>query len=65
MGRLLFIVTENNRIYIKAPVDEAVDEPDGILITETPEFIYVCKVEQLNLNHVLYGLVGTLYCFVY
>ena len=33
VGDVLVIVRGKNRIYTKAPVDEAGDEPDGILIT--------------------------------
>ena len=42
------------------PVDEAVNDPDGVLITETPEFIAVLTGYELNLNHDIYGLVGIL-----
>ena len=43
-------VPSNNGICTKAPIDEAGNDPDGILITETPEFITVSKVEELNTN---------------
>ena len=55
------LVPGNNRSYTQAPIDEAVNKPDGILITEIPEFITVSMGEKFNVNHVLYGLMGTLY----
>ena len=57
-------VTINNGICTKAPVDEVVNNPDGILITETPEFVAVSTVEDLNSNHVHCGLVGVFYISV-
>ena len=37
------LVPGNNRSCTKAPVEEAGDDPDGILITEDPEFNDVSK----------------------
>ena len=58
------VLPNKNRGCTKAPVDEAVNDTDGILITETPEFIAVSTGEELNKNHVVYGLVGTFYLSV-
>ena len=55
------LVPGNNRSCTKAPIDEAVDDPYGILITETPEFIAVSTGNELNADHVVSGLVGKVY----
>ena len=60
-GYVLVLVPGKNTSKIKAPIDEALDEIYGILITETPEFIDVPMVYELNANHVLYGLLGMFY----
>ena len=43
------------------PVDEAVNDPDGVLITDTPEIVTVSTGEEFHTNYVIYGLLGTLY----
>ena len=53
------ILPSYNGICIKAPVDEMVNDPDGVLITDTLEIIAVSTGEDLDTNHVLYGLMGT------
>ena len=45
----------------KALVDEAGDDPDGVLIAEAPEIITVSPVEDFNTDHVIYGFVGKFY----
>ena len=55
------LVPINNGRYTKAPVFEAVNDLDGILITETLYFIDASTGEKLNANHVIYGLMGTFY----
>ena len=57
-------VPSNNGMFTKAHVDEAVNDPHGALITDTPEIIAVSTVEELYTNHVIYGLVGTFYLSV-
>ena len=59
------IISGKNSVFTQAPVDEAGDDPDGIFITEAPEFITVSTREELNADHVIYGLVGTFYLSVY
>ena len=59
LGYVIVLVPGKNGSCTKAPVDEVVDDPDEILITETPEFIVVYTGEEFNKNHVIYGLVGT------
>ena len=54
-------ITGKNISFTQAPVDEAGYEPDGIFITEAPEFITVSTREEFNTDHVIYGLVGTFY----
>ena len=53
------LVPSNNGSCTKAPVDEVVNDPDGVLITDRLEIIAVSTGEDLDTNHVLYGLVGT------
>ena len=55
------IVPGKNRICTNALADEAVDDPDDILIIETPEITTVSTGEDFNVDHVIYGLVVTLY----
>ena len=55
---VLVVVSSNNRIYNKALVDEEVNDPGGVLITETPEIITVSMGEQLYVNHVFKGIGG-------
>ena len=45
VGYFLVFVPSNNGSCNKAPVDEVVNDPDGVLITETPEIILV-SIEQ-------------------
>ena len=59
------IVLGNNRNCTKAPVDEVVNESDGILIEETTEFIDVSTLEELKVNHIIYILVEILYISFY
>ena len=59
------LVSGNNSSCTKEPVDKVVYDPDGRLITETPEFIAVSMGEELNMNHVICGLLGTFYLFIY
>ena len=40
------------------------NDPDGVLITETPDIIVVSTGEELYANHIIYGLVGTFYISV-
>ena len=40
------------------------NDPDGVLIIETPEIILVSTGEELYSNHIIYGLVGTFYISV-
>ena len=42
---VLVVVSSNNRIYDKALVDKEVNDPGGVLITETPEIITVSMGE--------------------
>ena len=57
-------VPSNNGICAKEPFDGAINDPDGTLITETPEFIAVSTGEEFNSNYVIYGLVGIFYLSV-
>ena len=60
-GVIYFLVLApiNNGSFTKAPVDEDRNDPDGVLITETPDIIAVSMGEDLDTNYVIYGLVGT------
>ena len=58
VGYVLVFVPRINGKSTRVPVDEAINYPDGILITEKPEFIAVYMGDELNANHVIYGLVG-------
>ena len=40
-------------------IEDAGNEPDSELITETPEFIVVATGDELDAHHVLDGLMGT------
>ena len=51
--------SKGKRHCTHAPVDEVVNDPYGVLITYTLEIIAVSTGEDLDTNHVLYGLVGT------
>ena len=64
VGNVLVFVPINNGICTKAPVDEALNYPYGVLITEITEFIAVSTGMDLNLNPDIYGLVGMLYVSV-
>ena len=55
----------NNGIYTKAHVDKSRNDSYGVLIKETSEIIAVSTGYELDMNHVLYGLVGTFYLSVY
>ena len=57
-------VPRNNGRCNKSPVDEAVNDPYGLLIIDTTEIITVSTGEELHTNHVIYGLLGTLYLSV-
>ena len=57
-------VPSNNGICTKAHVDEAVNDPYVVLVKDTPEIIAVSTGEELYINHVIYGLVGTFYLSV-
>ena len=61
VGDVIVIITGKNRSFTQAPVDEAEDEPYGIFITESPEFITVSKRKELNAYNVIYVFVGTFY----
>ena len=65
VGYFIFPLPDNKGVFAQAPVDEAGDDPDGILIAESPEFITVSTAEKLNADHVIYGLVGTFYFNIY
>ena len=54
------LIPGNNGICTQVPVDDAGDDPDGILITEAPDFITVSTEDELNADHVIYDLAGTL-----
>ena len=60
VGYVIAFVPGNNWICTKEPVDEAGNDTDGILITETPEFITMSTEEEFKNDHVIYGLVGAL-----
>ena len=48
----------NNGSCTKAPVDKAVNDPNGSFLTETTYIIEVSTGEELDVNHIIYGLVG-------
>ena len=58
IGDVILFVPDNNWSCIKEPVDEVDNYPDSILITKTPEFIYISTVKDFNADHVIYDLVG-------
>ena len=57
---VLVFVPINNMGCTKAPIDYVRNEPDNILITETPEVVAVSTVENLYADHVIYGLMWML-----
>ena len=61
VGYVLFIIPVINSSFNQAPTDEAGDDLDGIFTTEAPEFINLSTIQELNADHVIYGLVGTFY----
>ena len=56
-GVLVFL-SINNGSCTKAPVDKAVNDPNGSFLTETTYIIEVSTGEELDVNHIIYGLVG-------
>ena len=65
VGDVLVFLPRNNGRCTKSPIYEAVDYPDGILITERPDLISVSTGEGFNTNHDLYSLVGMFYLSIY
>ena len=61
---VIVVVTGNNSRCTKAPVYEAINEPDSIFITEAPYSINVSMGEKFNTECFLYGLVGTFYFYI-
>ena len=55
---VIVFVSSKNMGCTKAPVDEAVNDLDGVLITDTPDIITVSMGEELHTNYVIYGLLG-------
>ena len=53
-----------NDICNNESVDEAGDDTGGILISEAPKFITLSAELKLNLDHVIYGLVGMFYFYI-
>ena len=57
---VLVFVLINSRGCNKAPIDYVRNEPDDVLIIETPEVVAVSTEDKLDADYVIYGLVGTL-----
>ena len=53
------LVPRKNGMCAKAHVDEAVNDPDNVVVTETPWVISVTTGEELYADHVLNGRMGT------
>ena len=52
------LVPSNNGVCTKAYVDKEVNDPDSVMVIETPYVIIVAMVENLNAYHGINGLVG-------